>query len=101
MAVLAVNVTHISPFAATLGLLALAAEALEEGGLLCVYGPFSFAGLIEPESNRTFDASLRARNAEWGYRDVEAVEKAASERGLRLLETVPMPANNHFLIFSK
>ena len=101
VAVLAVNVTHISPWSATLGLLSLAGEALAADGRLCVYGPFSFAGVIEPESNRTFDASLRSRNAEWGYRDVEAVEKAASACGLRLLETIAMPANNHFLIFGK
>ncbi len=39
-AVLVINMTHISPWAATAGLLAGAAHWLEEGGMLFMYGPF-------------------------------------------------------------
>ena len=40
-AVYACNVCHISPYAVTQGLFSGSAAALAEGGVLCVYGPFS------------------------------------------------------------
>ena len=52
-------------------------------------------------SNEAFDANLRARDASWGVRDVEAVEAAASARGFVAIERVAMPANNLTLIFRR
>lgn len=48
-----------------------------------------------------FDESLRARNASWGVRDIEAVGAAGEACGLHLVERVAMPANNLSLIFRK
>lgn len=39
-----------------------------------VYGPFSKDGKFTSESNAEFDASLRARNTEWGYRYVFCIK---------------------------
>ena len=93
-AVLVVNMTHIAPWRATLGALAGAAAVVRSGGLLFVYGPFKRDGAHTSEGNATFDASLRDRNAEWGYRDIEAVIAEAERAGFGGAEIVSMPANN-------
>ena len=66
-----------------------------------LYGPFKRGGKHTAPSNAAFDSSLRDRNAEWGVRDVEALEKLASSVGLRLIEIAEMPANNLILVFGR
>ena len=53
------------------------------------------------ESNAAFDAALRGRNPEWGYRDVGDVAAAAAAAGMQLVERRDMPANNFLLTFRK
>lgn len=66
------------------------------------YGPFTIdCGTHTSESNRDFDESLRQRNPEWGYRDVEDIKTRAAAQGLQLLDVVSMPANNFSLVFRK
>jgi len=100
-AVLVVNLTHISAWGVTLGVLAGAAASLRPGGMLLVYGPFFVDGKATTESNATFDASLRSSNSEWGYRDRGVVAAQAAKVGLRTAEVVQMPANNFLLAFRK
>ena len=100
-AILAVNMVHISPWEATLALLAGASERLPLGGPLVLYGPYRIGGAHTAESNAAFDESLRARDPRWGVRDLEAVVDAARAVGLRQDERVPMPANNQTVIFRK
>ena len=100
-AVLCVNLTHISPWSVTLGLGRGAASALRPGGKLLIYGPVLVDGKATTESNATFDASLRASNAEWGYRDRGIVAEEAARAGLQTEEFVAMPANNFLLAFRK
>lgn len=100
-AILCINMIHISPWEATLGLLRSAAKLLPPDGLLYLYGPYIQPGVETAESNLAFDQSLRSRNSAWGLRDVADVETAAAERGLRLEAIVPMPANNLSLIFRR
>lgn len=97
-AVLAINMIHIAPWEACLGLLDGAATLLCEGGLLYLYGPFAEAGLHRSVSNAAFDQSLRARDARWGVRDLEAVGEEARQRGFRVDEVVAMPANNRSVL---
>lgn len=99
-AVLCINMVHISPWEATLGLIAGAAQVLPTGGPLILYGPYRQAGLVTAASNEDFDASLKARDGAWGLRSVEDVAVVASD-GFSLDEIAPMPANNLMLLFRR
>src|SRR3546814_4262493 len=62
-------------------------EGLErEGGTLVVYGPFNHDGGYTSDSNRDFDAWLKARDPRSGIRDFEAVDELARGVGLRLVD---------------
>lgn len=100
-AVLAVNMVHIAPWAATLGLAAGAERVLGPGGVLLLYGPFRVGGAHTAESNAEFDRDLRERDPAWGVRDREAVVDVCGEHGLALAADVAMPANNRTLVFRK
>jgi SAM-dependent methyltransferase len=100
-AVVCINMVHIAPWAACLGLVAGAARVLPPGGVLYLYGPFKVDGAHTAPSNAAFDAELRAGDPAWGVRDVAEVAAAAARHGLALDETVAMPANNLSVIFRK
>ncbi|KAB2857890.1 MAG: DUF938 domain-containing protein [Sphingopyxis terrae] len=100
-ALLCINMVHISPWAATLGLFAGAARLLGPGAPLILYGPYIEAAVATTDSNLAFDASLRSRNPAWGLREVEAVVDAAARHGFRFTERRTMPANNLMLLFRK
>jgi len=100
-AMLCVNMLHISPWSATLGLMRGAGRLLAEGAPLFLYGPFRRADAPTAPSNEAFDADLRRRDAAWGLRDLEAVSACAASNGLRLEQVAQMPANNLSLIFRR
>ena len=98
-AVLCINMVHIAPWEATLGLLAGAARLLVPGAPLILYGPFRRAGVPTAESNEAFDRSLKSRDPRWGLRSVEDVTAAGAHFTLdRLIE---MPANNLILVYRR
>lgn len=99
-ALLCINMVHIAPWAATLGLLRHGAAALAPGGALILYGPYLRDGVQTAEGNRAFDADLRARNPEWGIRRLEDVAAAAAP-GFALEGVVEMPANNLVVVFRR
>ncbi|MDB5692754.1 MAG: hypothetical protein JWO81_1817 [Alphaproteobacteria bacterium] len=100
-ALLCINMVHISPWAATLGLLDGAARLLATGAPLILYGPYRRAGVPTASSNEAFDASLRARNLEWGLRNFEDVADEAERRGFAMERVVEMPANNVTIVFHR
>lgn len=100
-AVVAINMVHISPWRATEGLTAGAGRVLPPGGVLYLYGAFRQEGRHTAPSNAVFDESLRARNPEWGVRDVAEVAAVAARHGLDLVRQVAMPANNLSLVFMR
>ena len=100
-AIVCINVIHISPWHATLALMEGAGALLPSGGVLVTYGPYRRGGKHTAPSNEEFDASLKSRDPEWGVRDMEEVQAAADRAGLRLEETVAMPANNFTLVFRR
>jgi SAM-dependent methyltransferase len=98
-AALNINMVHISPWEAALGLLDGAARVLATDGKLILYGPWIVAGVETAPSNLAFDADLKRRNGSWGLRKVEDFAAAAEERGLSLSDQREMPANNRMLLF--
>ncbi|UYY79042.1 class I SAM-dependent methyltransferase [Sphingomonas sp. R1] len=100
-AILCINMVHISPWAATLGLMAGAGRLLPPGGPLILYGPFREAGVLTAPSNEDFDQSLRARDPAWGLRLLDEVIAAAGAQGLVFDRRVAMPANNLIVAFRR
>lgn len=100
-AIVAINMIHISPWAATEGLLAGAGRVLTHGGVLYLYGAYMENGAHTAPSNEAFDLDLRQRNPSWGVRDLEQVVELAAANGLCFVERIAMPANNLSLIFQK
>jgi len=97
--VLNINMVHISPWEAALGLLDGAARVLAAGGKLILYGPWTLQGIPTAPSNEAFDADLKRRNPGWGLRQVEDFAMEAEKRGLLLEDQREMPANNRMLLF--
>ena len=100
-AVLCVNMVHISPWDAAVGLFAGAGRILASGAPLLLYGPF-----IEPDqetapSNLAFDQSLKQRNSEWGLRNTADLDRLAADHGLRRTARHAMPANNLALVYRR
>ena len=98
-AILCINMVHISPWEASLGLLDGAARLLPYGGALILYGPWLEAAVEAAPSNLAFDQTLKARDPRWGLRRVEDFAAEAALRGLVLAGRRAMPANNIMLRF--
>ncbi|MEL6364717.1 MAG: DUF938 domain-containing protein [Pseudomonadota bacterium] len=96
-----INMIHIAPWAACLGLLDGATRLLAPGGRLFFYGPFMRDGEHTAPSNADFDASLKRRDPAWGVRDLAVVAREAEAHGLRLAAVVEMPANNLSVAFER
>ena len=100
-AMLCINMVHISPWEATVGLFAGAARLLPPGAPLILYGAYIEAGFAAAESNLAFDVNLRAGDPAWGLRDLDMVKAAAPQAGLLFDERRAMPANNLMLLFRR
>ncbi len=101
VAIVNINMIHISPWSACLGLMAGAGRILPAGGILYLYGPFKQGGEHTAASNAAFDESLRAQNPEWGVRNFDDVVAVASAQNLTLKQTYQMPANNLSVVFER
>jgi len=100
-AIICINVLHVAPWATTPALFAGAARVLASGGVLYLYGPYRRGGRHIAPSNERFDAELRAFDPQWGVRDLEDVQRAASSGGFALSEVTDMAANNLSVVFRK
>lgn len=101
VAILCINMVHISPWSATEALMAEARRILPPGALFYLYGPYFQPGIATVHSNIAFDASLRQRNPAWGVRDLKRVQALAASCRLNLHAVLPMPANNLSLLFRR
>ncbi len=99
-AILCINMVHISPWEATEGLFAGAAQILGGKNLpLILYGPYLEQGVETAPSNLDFDASLKARNSRWGLRQAEEVDALAAIHSFARTARYAMPANNLMLVY--
>ena len=98
-AVVSINMIHIAPWDAALGLLDGAARLLPVGGPLILYGPWLEEDRPAAPSNLAFDGDLKALDPRWGLRHLSLFSAEAGARGLVFAERRDMPANNIMLRF--
>ncbi|MBE8966075.1 DUF938 domain-containing protein [Nostocales cyanobacterium LEGE 12452] len=99
VAIVNINMIHISPWSACLGLMAGAGRILKAGGILYLYGPFKQGGEHTAASNAAFDEYLRTEKPEWGVRNLDDVVAVARAQNLILQQIYQMPANNLSVVF--
>jgi SAM-dependent methyltransferase len=95
------NTLHIMSWPEVMALFNGIGTVLVPGGVLCIYGPFRYAGKYTSDSNQEFDRMLQERDPQSGLRDIEAVSLLADQYGLRLDADFDLPANNRLLVFTK
>lgn len=100
-AIVCINMVHISAWDASVGLFAGAARVLGQGAPVILYGPYLEEGVETAPSNLEFDQSLKARNAAWGLRCVDDMDRLAAEHGFAHTGRYEMPANNLMLVYRK
>jgi cyclopropane fatty-acyl-phospholipid synthase-like methyltransferase len=100
-ALFSANTLHIMGWTDVQAFFALLPALLQPQATVVVYGPFNYRGAYTSDSNRDFDAWLRARDPRSGIRDFESVDALARAAGLRLLDDVAMPANNRCLAWGR
>lgn len=102
LAMIAINIIHISPPSVMEGIIAGAGAKLKVGGRVFFYGPFAVDGKIEGDGNIAFQAKLKELNPEFGLRDPSVVASFAANYGLKLVEDVYFSeSNNHMFCFEK
>lgn len=100
-ALLCVNMLHISPWDAAVGLFAGAGRVLGSGAPLVLYGPFVEPDVETAASNHAFDQSLRQRDPAWGLRSTADLDRLAAGHGMTRTARCAMPANNLVLVYRR
>jgi SAM-dependent methyltransferase len=100
-AILCIDMLHTAPWSATEGLFYQAFDLLQPGGALYLYGPFLREGVETAKGVLAFDTRLRAKNPQWGLRDLAAVAEAARANDFSAPEIVEMPGDNLSVTFRR
>ena len=100
-AVLCINMVHISPLAATEGVLRQSARLLPAGTPLIFYGPYIEDDVETAPSNLEFDEWLKARDPGFGLRTLGWLDALALGHGFERTRRIAMPANNLTLVYRK
>ncbi len=95
------NTLHIVSWLLVEKIFKSAAMMMLEGGKLCIYGPFIFEGKHVSDGNRVFDQQLRSADPLSGIRDVNDLNLIAQQNTFLPARIIPMPANNHLLIWDR
>jgi len=100
-ALFSANTLHIMSSTSVGNFFRGAGHVLPPGGVLAVYGPFSYGGRHTAESNARFDDFLRARDPLSGVRDFDAVCTLARLHDLEFRDDHALPANNRVLTWRR
>lgn len=95
------NTLHIMGWRGVQAFFAGLGRVLADDATLVVYGPFNRDGHFSSDSNRAFDAELRARDPQSGLRDLVDVDALAAAIGLRRRDDIAMPANNRCVVWQR
>jgi hypothetical protein len=95
------NTAHIMGWPEVQAMFGGLTRILQSRGCLCLYGPFNRDGEFTSDSNRAFDAMLRARDPKMGVRDDQAMIALGRNHGLALAADYAMPARNRLLVWTK
>lgn len=95
------NTAHIMPEPAVVAMFAGLGARLPAAAPFLLYGPFMEQGRHTSESNRRFDAELRAQQTGMGVRDLGWLMQVAAVAGFGLEAVEPMPANNRMLVWRR
>lgn len=100
-AVFSANTAHIMGIAAVKQMFSVVSASLRSNGLFCLYGPFRQGGKFNTDSNAQFHATLRARDAEMGIRDLEELNEFADSVKMRRQRLYAMPSNNLLVVWQR
>jgi cyclopropane fatty-acyl-phospholipid synthase-like methyltransferase len=98
-AIFSANTLHIMGWAEVEAMFRGVDTVLSAHGVVCIYGPFRYAGRYTSESNRDFDLMLQERDPLSGLRDLTDLSALAGRHALRLRADHDLPANNRLLEF--
>jgi Protein of unknown function (DUF938) len=101
MTIICINMIHIAPWSACVGLMKGGKDILPTGGIMYLYGAYKFNNEHISDSNQEFDRYLQMQNRAWGVRNFEDVIAIAQENKFSLQAKIAMPVNNFSLIFEK
>lgn len=98
-AVFSANTAHIMSATEVALMFAGVGAVLAPGGHFALYGPFNENQCFTSDSNRRFDAWLKARDPQSGLRDRDDLRQLAARHGLTQIDDRAMPVNNRTLIW--
>ena len=94
--IICINMIHISPWKAPLGLMRRGAAILPPGSLLYLYGPYLREGIVA-HSTRAYAIEIRTGVC----RELDVILATAPIRWILASELPPMPANNLSVVFRR
>lgn len=100
-AIYSANTAHIMHWEDVEAFFGGVGRLLVSGGILLLYGPFSFGGEHVNESNARFDERLKEKDPLMGVRDFDDLNRLADAAGLEFAQGYAMPANNRILLWRK
>ena len=95
------NTSHIMSFKNVEKMFSLVGRILRKNGKFFLYGPFRVNGDFTSKSNEKFNDELNQKDPIMGIRDIEKLDKFATQNNLSNYAFLQMPANNFLSVWSK